>query len=83
MIVHEQGNQRYGSRGSAPPGHNVSDRLYFIAQRDGTAAGLFMSEPLVTRSEGRAAVVLSAPAGLTMITEDSQASSPQSSTLTH
>ena len=59
MIVDAQGNQRYGSRGSAPPGHNVSDRSYFIAQRDGTAAGLFMSEPLVTRSEGRAAVVLS------------------------
>jgi PAS domain S-box-containing protein len=59
MIVDAQGNQRYGSRGSAPPGHNVSDRSYFIAQRDGTAAGLFMSEPLVTRSEGRGAVVLS------------------------
>jgi len=59
MIVDAQGNQRYGSRGSAPPGHNVSDRSYFIAQRDGTAAGLFMSEPLVTRSEGRAALVLS------------------------
>jgi PAS domain S-box-containing protein len=59
MIVDAQGNQRYGSRGSAPPTHNVSDRSYFIAQRDGTATGLFMSEPLVTRSEGRAAVVLS------------------------
>ena len=42
-----------------PPGHNVSDRSYFTAQRDGTAGGLFMSEPLVTRSEGVAAVVLS------------------------
>jgi hypothetical protein len=59
MIVDAQGNQRYGSRASAPPTHNVSDRSYFIAQRDGTATGLFMSEPLVTRSEGRAAVVLS------------------------
>jgi PAS domain S-box-containing protein len=59
MIADAQGNQRYGSRGSAPPGHNVSDRSYFIAQRDSTTAGLFMSEPLVTRSEGRAAVVLS------------------------
>lgn len=46
MIIDAQGNQRYGSRGSAPPGHNVSDRSYFIAQRDRTAAGLFMSEPL-------------------------------------
>lgn len=59
MIVDAQGNQRYGSRGVSPPSHNVSDRSYFIAQRDGTAKGLFMSEPLVTRSEGRAAIILS------------------------
>ena len=59
MIVDAQGNQRYGSRGSAFPDHNVSDRSYFIAQRNGTAAGLFMSEPLVTRSEGRAALIFS------------------------
>jgi PAS domain S-box-containing protein len=59
MIVDAQGNQRYSSRDSASPNHNVSDRSYFIAQRDGTAAGLFMSGPLVTRSEGRAALVFS------------------------
>jgi PAS domain S-box-containing protein len=59
MIVDAQGNQRYGSRKSAPPNHNVADRSYFIAQRDGTSTGLFMSEPLVTRSEGHAAVVFS------------------------
>src|SRR5271165_663574 len=59
MIIDAQGNQRHSSRPSAPPVHNVSDRSYFIAQRDGTASGLFMSEPLVTRSEGRASVVLS------------------------
>jgi PAS domain S-box-containing protein len=59
MIVDAQGNQRYGSLKSAPPIHNVADRSYFIAQRDGTTTGLFMSEPLVTRSEGRAAVDLS------------------------
>jgi PAS domain S-box-containing protein len=58
-IVDAQGNQRYDSRGSAYPNRNVSDRSYFIAQRDGTAAGLFMSEPLVTRSQGRAALVFS------------------------
>src|SRR5271165_5013163 len=58
MIIDAQGNQRHSSRPSAPPVHNVSDRSYFIAQRDGTASGLFMSEPLVTRSEGRASVVL-------------------------
>jgi len=55
-IVDAQGNQRYRSRALATPTGNVSDRSYFIAQRDGTANGLFMSELLVTRSEGRAGV---------------------------
>jgi PAS domain S-box-containing protein len=58
-IADAQGVQRFRSRGSAPPHLDVSDRSYFIAQRDGTARGLFMSEPLVTRSENRAGVVLS------------------------
>jgi len=58
-IVDAHGIQRYRSRGSPPPGLDVSDRSYFTAQRDGTATGLFMSEPLVTRSEGRAGVELS------------------------
>src|SRR6202043_3032149 len=44
---------------SSPPHLDLSDRSYFIAQRDGTATGLFMSEPLVTRSENRAGVELS------------------------
>jgi PAS domain S-box-containing protein len=51
--------QRHRSRGSSPPNLNVSDRSYFIAQRDGTANGLFMSEPLITRTENRAGIVLS------------------------
>jgi signal transduction histidine kinase/ActR/RegA family two-component response regulator len=59
IIVDSKGNQRFRSRGYSAPNHNVSDRSYFIAQRDGTAKGLFMSEPLVTRSEGRAGVVFS------------------------
>jgi PAS domain S-box-containing protein len=59
MIVDAQGNQRFSSLKTAPPIHNVSDRSYFIAQRDGTATGLFMSEPLVTRTESHAAVELS------------------------
>jgi PAS domain S-box-containing protein len=60
MIVDAQGMQRYGSRGLGSTGHQVSDRSYFIAQKDGAAqAGLYMSEPIVTRSEGRVAVVLS------------------------
>src|SRR5882672_6810168 len=58
-IVDAQGIQRHRSRGASPPNFDVSDRSYFIAQRDGTAAGLFMSEPLITRSENRAGIVLS------------------------
>jgi PAS domain S-box-containing protein len=58
-IVDAQGIQRYRSRGSSPPDLDVSDRSYFIAQRDRTATGLFMSEPIVTRSEHRAGVELS------------------------
>jgi PAS domain S-box-containing protein len=58
-IVDAQGIQRHRSRGSSPPNLNVSDRSYFIAQRDGTAAGLFMSEPLITRSENRPGIILS------------------------
>jgi PAS domain S-box-containing protein len=59
MIIDAQGNQRYGSRESASQDRNVSDRSYFIVQRDGMATGMFMSEPIVTRSEGRAAFVFS------------------------
>src|SRR3979490_2517143 len=47
-IVDAQGIQRHRSHGSTPPNFDVSDRSYFITQRDGTAAGLFMSEPLIT-----------------------------------
>ena len=39
-IVDSQGYQRHRSRGPALD-RNVSDRSYFIAQRDGTAKGLF------------------------------------------
>jgi PAS domain S-box-containing protein len=58
-IVDAQGMQRYRSRDASLPHLDVSDRSYFISQRDGTAKGLFMSEPLVTRSENRPAVELS------------------------
>ena len=57
-IVDAQGLQLHRSRGSSPPNLNVSDRSYFIAQRDRTVTGAFMSEPIVTRSENRAGVVL-------------------------
>jgi PAS domain S-box-containing protein len=58
-IVDAHGIQRHRSRGASPPNLDVSDRSYFIAQRDGAEHGLFMSEPLITRSENRAAIVLS------------------------
>ena len=58
-IVGPQGIQRYRSRGPAPLNLDVSDRSYFIAQRDHAATGFFMSEPLVTRSEHRSGVVVS------------------------
>jgi PAS domain S-box-containing protein len=58
-IADAQGIQRFRSRGSSPPDFDVSDRSYFITQRDRPDAGLFMSEPLMTRSENRAGVVLS------------------------
>jgi PAS domain S-box-containing protein len=58
-ITDAQGIQRHRSLGSAPPNLDVSDRTYFIAQRDGTATGLFMSEPLITRTENRVGIVLS------------------------
>ena len=58
-ITDAQGIQRY--RPGIPSSYHldVSDRPYFIAQRDRTLAGVFMSEPLITRSENRAAIVLS------------------------
>jgi PAS domain S-box-containing protein len=59
MIIDALGNQRYGSSGPTSPLYNVSDRSYFIAQRDRTVTGLFMSEPVVTRSEGRGALIFS------------------------
>jgi PAS domain S-box-containing protein len=58
-IVDSRGNPLYQSREFSAPSSNVSDRSYFIAQRDGTAQGMFMSEPLVTRTEGRAGVTFS------------------------
>jgi PAS domain S-box-containing protein len=57
-IMDAKGDQVYRSRGLFP-NHNIADRSYFIAQRDRVDAGLFISELLTTRSEGRAAVVLS------------------------
>jgi PAS domain S-box-containing protein len=58
-IIDAQGNRRHLSGGSPAGNLNLSDRSYFTAQRDNAAAGLFMSEPLVSRADGRAVVILS------------------------
>jgi len=58
-IMDAKGDPLYRSRPIAAPYVNIADRSYFIAQRDDPGAGLFMSEPLTTRSEGRVAVILS------------------------
>ena len=58
-IVDAKGIQRYRSRDASLVPIDVSDRSYFVSQRDGTAKGIVMSEPLVTRSESRPAVELS------------------------
>ena len=58
-IVDSQGIQIHRSHGASPAHLDVSDRSYFIAQRDGIVKSLFVSEPLVTRSENRAGIVIS------------------------
>jgi PAS domain S-box-containing protein len=58
-ITDAQGIQRHRSEGHSPPNLDVSDRPYFIAQRDHPDTGLFISQPLMTRSTGRIAIVLS------------------------
>ena len=58
-IVDAQGQQRYRSRQAVAGLSNVSDRPYFIAQRDGQADGMFINEPIVTRTDLRPALVIS------------------------
>jgi PAS domain S-box-containing protein len=58
-ITDAQGIQKHRSRGTSPPHLDVSDRSYFIAQRDRTVTGLFISEPIITRTDARAGIVLS------------------------
>jgi PAS domain S-box-containing protein len=58
-IIDAQGNRRHISDGPAAGNLNVADRSYFTAQRVSAAVGLFMSEPLVSRADGRAVVILS------------------------
>lgn len=56
-IVDAQGIQRHSSRHDTPADTDVSDRPYFIAQRDGHPMSVFISEPIIR--ENRAIVVLS------------------------
>jgi len=58
-VTDANGIQQHRSRGTSPPHLDVSDRAYFIAQRDRTVTGLFISEPIITRTDGRAGIVLS------------------------
>jgi hypothetical protein len=58
-IIDAQGILRYSSSNLDRRGVDVSDRSYFRAQQDHAVAGLFVSEPLLTRSAGRTAVLLS------------------------
>ncbi|HEX4377733.1 MAG TPA: ATP-binding protein [Steroidobacteraceae bacterium] len=58
-IVGADGEQLYRAVDIPSPRINVADRSYFVAHRDNSAAGLFISEPLVTRSDNHVAVVLS------------------------
>jgi PAS domain S-box-containing protein len=58
-ITDAQGIQRYHSGAASARELDVSDRSYFVAHRDRSVDGVSMSEPLITRSEGRAAIVLS------------------------
>jgi PAS domain S-box-containing protein len=43
------GKLTYDSRVFPVPNVSVADRGYFLAQRDGTAQGLYVSEPLISR----------------------------------
>jgi PAS domain S-box-containing protein len=57
-IADAEGIERYSSR-SRGSAINISDRSYFSSQRGGTAHGLFISEPLVSRGDGRSSLVVS------------------------
>jgi PAS domain S-box-containing protein len=59
-IADAQGIQQYRSRSPRAPGiDDVSERSYFIAQRDSPTTGLFVSEPLTTKARNDHVIVLS------------------------
>ena len=57
-ISDARGFEQYRSK-EVGPGTDISDRPYFTAQRDDPSLGLFVSEPIVTRSESRDVIALS------------------------
>lgn len=58
-IVDAKGMQRYRSRNTGEPLADVSDRPYFTTQRERPTAGLYINEPILTRTERLPAVVIS------------------------
>jgi signal transduction histidine kinase/CheY-like chemotaxis protein len=58
-IVGASGMQRFRSRATGEPLADVSDRPYFLKQRETDTAGLVINEPIVTRTERQPAVVVS------------------------
>ena len=58
-LVDAQGMQRYRSRVTGEPLADVSDRPYFLNQRERPSGGLYINEPVVTRTERLPALVVS------------------------
>lgn len=58
-VVDAQGLQRHRSRDTGNALTNVADRPYFVAQRESPDTGLFISQPMVTRTEGLPGLVVS------------------------
>ena len=58
-VVDAQGMQLYRSRATGAPLADVSDRPYFLNQREQPSGDLYINEPVVTRTERLPAVVVS------------------------
>jgi signal transduction histidine kinase len=58
-LVDSQGRQRHRSSVTGAPLADVSDRPYFQSQREGSAGGLYINEPVVTRTNRQPALVVS------------------------
>ncbi|MDM0025155.1 ATP-binding protein [Variovorax saccharolyticus] len=58
-LVDARGMQRHRSRVTGEALADVSDRPYFQSQREGSAGGLFINEPVITRTDRQPALVVS------------------------